>query len=127
MPKSDHTKPGPERRSIILSAIVIAGITAFLAGTGLTIFGVFFNQATVGSFSGRFMGMTVTTTNAGLGLAFMGALFAALARLLLPAAAVLFYEQDRRTWIERTPTWFGLAFLLLAFVCLLALITGVLA
>ncbi len=117
---------GRERRSVILSAVAIVGIVTFAAGAVTTIISVFGEHATGGSFTGQFMGMKVTTSDTGLALAVTGALFTGLVRLLQPAAAVLFYEQDRRTWIERMPAWLGLAILLLASACLLALITGAL-
>jgi hypothetical protein len=110
------------RPSIILSAIAVAGIVVFLTGAVLTVVGFFVPQGTVGSFTGQAWGMKVTTTNAGLALAFLGALFVGLVRVLRPAAGVLFYEKDGRTWIERTPPWLGPAFLLLAFASLAALI-----
>ena len=123
-PPAATPRPRAQHRSAILSAVAVVGIVVFLAGAALTVIGFFTPGAPTTSFSGQAPGMKVTTTNVGLALAFLGALFVGLVRVLRPAAGVLFYEQDRRLWIERTPPWFGPAFLAIALAALAAFVAA---
>ncbi len=127
--KPPTAKPAPPRpraqhRSVILSSVAVAGIVVFLAGAVLTVIGFFTPSTPTIAFSGEAPGMKLSTSDVGLALGFLGALFVGLVAVLRPAAGVLFFEEDRRPWIERMPPWFGPAFLAIAVAALAALVVA---
>lgn len=128
MPKQPQPKEsstagaGPPSRSVIISAVAITGIVVFLVGTVVTTIGFFTASHADTSFAGKAAGLSVTTSNAGLALCFFGCVFVGLAAALKPVAAVMFYEQDQRNWIERAPPWIAPLCGLAAAACLVALV-----